>query len=449
MSLEVYIGKNKSGKTKKLEEIKKECEDNKKRVLYIPSVINLKTYFEKEKSGTSKNDSFTPQTIVIDFINEIYSSVKEIKYSEEEIKNINKNIEKLTKLKSELSIKSENDIFFDNSIVEALSIIETHPETSKTKQTNLLSFVAPKGWEEESSSGSTNYSILKLLSEFIQWINITEVKVDLKNFVLIVDEAEKFSHPELIQKTADEILKISKYIDVTISTHSPQLVERIFNKSDDELEVNLNCLFSNMTNSTITSDEEKTRYKQVELSTSQSLKDFNYREVSAIVKCLFSTNVILVEGLADQDFIESLRKEYFEDNYVTIIDCNSRSGVEKIYEKMRDVKVINYINTLLFYDEDVNPGKNNLWNEPKKRIIVNGASSIVQVPDLEGYFFKSKCKRINSKKPKCKYEIKSEIKLVKKEDLKLTYEDIKNSSTITDVVERMKEIGLKIKDWVK
>ena len=85
----------------------------------------------------------------------------------------------------------------------------------------------------------------------------------------------------------------------------------------------------------------------------------------------------------------------------------------------------------------------------KKRIIVNGASSIVQVPDLEGHFFKSKCKRINSKKPKCKYEIKSEIKLVKKEDLKLTYEDIKNPSTITDVVERMKEIGLKIKDWVK
>ena len=459
MSLEVYIGKNKSGKTKKIEERKKLDEINKKRVLYIPSVINLKSYIEKEKSGANKADPLTPQTIVIDFINEIYSAVKEINYDEKEKEIINENIKKLTILKKSILENSKNDTFFDNSIADALLIDKTIRTNVKTEKIKLLSFKVEKDWDNESSSGSTNYSILKLLSGFIEWIKDNEPKLDLNLFSLIIDEVEKFSHPELIQKTADEILKISKYIDVVISTHSPQLIERILNKRDDKLQITFKWLFANRPTILVTKDEAEITpqdiiYDEIELFESDALIDLNYREVNAIVKCLFSSNVILVEGLADQDFLESLREKYFNENYVTIIDCNSRSGVEKIYKKMKKMKVINHINTLLFYDEDVERGDDNSWTVRKKRITIEGASSIVQVPNLEDEFFLSRKYENSDKinKPSREYRIKNEkdeLKWVNKKSLKLTYSDIENSSTMLNVVEKMKKIGLKIQNWVK
>jgi len=245
MSLKILIGRNKSGKTYKLLELKKTHEANKKTSLYIPSVIDLNNYIEKEKQGSKLSDPKTSHYLMIEFINKILSEKikKTTKYTFDEIKENNKNTENLKSMKNTFEEKSKNDIFFEKDIIDLLQI-NTISEEREFKLKNILEFNPKfkneknKTWDENCSSGSINYSLLKLLGEFMVWSKNQDYPLD--DIVLIIDEPEKFSHPELIQKISDEILNISKYITVEIATHSGQLVERIFNKAetDDEIEYN-------------------------------------------------------------------------------------------------------------------------------------------------------------------------------------------------------------------
>lgn len=462
MSLEICLGRNKTGKTHYLNSLIKNYEIEK--ALYIPATIDPKKCIEK-------NSSFIDpiQLMIINFLNSIFSTIINHKNIVNQDKIKTDYFANLVKMKKNIQEISKNDIFFDKQFIDGLNIIEKN-ELSK------LELFEPIKWfslgidnlennnsskkEKAYISSSVNYSLLKLVSEILKWLKTDHNLWDLsltKNFILIIDEVEKFSHPELIQKTADEILSISEIINVVISTHSPQLVERIMNKHKNIYLKNTITLSYHYFNKNMNQfEKDKYEPKKIELAI---LTKLNYRELRIITDCLFSTNVILVEGLSDKDFIESLRMKFFQEKYILVIDCNSRGGVEQTYKILKELKLLgsNFINTLLFYDRDVVEGKNNEWKEPKNLIVIDKrlVKEIVQVPDLECTFFTCEPQQQIIKKnhkPKFKYEIISknnQKKWVKKKDLLVTYDNIESISTKKDVVKLMRKIGKEINEWAK
>ena len=462
MSLKILIGKNKTGKTRALTESKKEHESNNKTVLYIPSVIDLNNYIEKEKSGTKINDPKTPHFLFIEFINKIISINKTVQYTLSEMKIINKNHDELKGMKKIFLQKSENDIFFEEDIINLLKINEIQMWREVTPE-NILEFDPKIGrkWDESCSSGSINYSLLKLLGEFINWSK--DQNYYLEELVLIIDEPEKFSHPELVQKITDEILNISKCIAVEIATHSEQLVERIYNKTttDDEIIYTYKGKYKD--------ENEIWNYDSLNLELEKYLNgEFHFREVNSIIKYLFSSNVILIEGIEDREFIESLRIDFFDEYYLTIIDCHGRGGISKIINIIEQLNLLKFIKVLIFYDEDTLFNKaTSKWDLPVQHIeIIDNIKSIIQKPDLEKCFYKyyeieppnkqqqkkcndKNCNKENNNEKKPKYEFITKSGIVSKKNLKLDQKSILKDSTIPNAKEKIRKIGQEIQTWLR
>lgn len=70
MSLNIYVGKNKTGKTKAIEELNDDKNDF---TLYLPTEMILKDFISKENFGSSANKILSPLAKIINFINDIYS----------------------------------------------------------------------------------------------------------------------------------------------------------------------------------------------------------------------------------------------------------------------------------------------------------------------------------------------------------------------------------------
>ncbi len=73
MSLEIIFGKNKTGKTKYLEEKYNNKDPN---VLFIESEIDFDSVLKGNLGGTGKNVIFSPHKKIIDFLNEKKMLVK-------------------------------------------------------------------------------------------------------------------------------------------------------------------------------------------------------------------------------------------------------------------------------------------------------------------------------------------------------------------------------------
>lgn len=88
MSLKIIFGKNKSGKTKYLNE-KYSNEDD--YVLFLPAEINLITTIKKGNWGTEKNPNYAPQTKIVKFLNEvIIGNIYKKKINKKEKNRLNK-----------------------------------------------------------------------------------------------------------------------------------------------------------------------------------------------------------------------------------------------------------------------------------------------------------------------------------------------------------------------
>ena len=205
--LKIIIGKNKTGKTKYLD-IKYNNKQN-ENVLYIPAEIHYyNDVFKDENYSTKASKDYTPQHKVFDFIKKQIKIIDdEVKLSEEQKKKID-NLKELFSSFNEKEIKNSNDEYFDEdlfyqyiqmkNISDSINIIYDFLE-KKTVKDDII---------ENSSSGSTNYSLIKFLDKFLS------IKTDLINinndWTLVIDEIEKFSHPELIFKLSDLIVSISQ-----------------------------------------------------------------------------------------------------------------------------------------------------------------------------------------------------------------------------------------------
>ncbi|MGL4343192.1 MAG: TOPRIM nucleotidyl transferase/hydrolase domain-containing protein [Metamycoplasmataceae bacterium] len=377
MSLKIYIGKNKTGKSKELESVNNDfIKQENNLVLYLPAELDLEEYITKENLGTTAKPIISPQVKVINFINEIYKYCIEIKLEEKQIKEIKKNEEFLENITNDLKNENENDIFFERETLNFFKLKSFDEKKPLNYIFNPLEIIKLKSEQiKNASSGTKFYSLLKMLCDFLKILDkypdFKKEQIKIKNFKIILDEPEKFCHPELIDKIANQIYDLSLIFDIVIATHSNLLVEKIFKKqSFFERNEDIEYIYFY---------KEKEKFKKLNLNLFNELIDANSRRISLIIKCLFSSNVILVEGLADELFLNDILFEINSSSYITIIDTNDRIGVEKCKEILVHLGLSKIINILIFYDlDDKDPI--NIKDNPE-------ITSIIQNKNIEIEFF--------------------------------------------------------------
>jgi hypothetical protein len=133
-------------------------------------------------------------------------------------------------------------------------------------------------------------------------------------------------------------------------------------------------------------DIEEQIIKQIKELDSNKIKkiirEWNYRDLSNLSKTLFSSNVILLEGILDNTLINEIitnnnNDEKLQNQYYTILDCAGKGNIKKIYNAISDLNLLELIKLFLFYDLD---------NE-KTIKVQNDVFKFENNPDLEQSFF--------------------------------------------------------------
>ena len=410
MSLEIIFGKNKSGKTKYLEE-KYKNQDSK--VLFLESEIDFDNVL-KGNLGTPAKEILPPHRKFLNFFNEIIGRNYQIelhgdKYNELiEWKKIFDNFFE--------PIKNNNDEFFERCFKDSLNT-ENLSENNFTLQFDLLKFNPSKRQNLSGSSGSLSYSSIKMLYEMISNEDVLGKKFSMNGFKLIIDEVEKFLHPELIFKVAHMLVKISERMDVIVTTHSPIFLERIFyiNKNILKVKTDFNIKYSLKYSNVKKEDNNNCIFTLDNKKIEEILKTNNYRILSNLSSLLFSSRCFFVEGLLDTSIITNIIQDVpdLEDKHYTIIDCGGKSQLKQLYNLAKKLDILKFYKVCLFYDKD----------NSKTFDIINDCSQIVNDPDLEKTFFNLDEQQIGNNKNKTKcLEIKSgwvNLENFKKEEINL------------------------------
>lgn len=374
MSLEIVFGKNKTGKTKYLKDTYNSIEPN---TLFIEAEIDFDDVLKGKCGGTGKNVIFSPHKKIIDFLNQIIGSSFKVKVVDDD------EYQKFFQFKNIIDsfsqkLKEITDDFFEDSFKNSFKTCDLKDEFEH--KIDLIEFSNEK---RDGSSGSLSYSLIKLLYEMILDEKI-QIKCDF--FALVIDEIEKFLHPELIFKIANMIVKVSEKLNVIVTTHSPLFLERIFyihknrivNKKDCDIKYSLKYS-SDIKNS---NNNEIFNFDTNEII--EILKIKNYRTISNLSYFLFSSKCFLVEGLIDNSIINDIIFMNNIDKPYTIIDCGDKGQIETMLNIIRSLSITPYYQVCLFYDSDSNKnGKLILINDDEK----NNVYSIVNDPDIEESMF--------------------------------------------------------------
>lgn len=373
MSLEVIFGKNKTGKTRYLEGVYNSRDPN---VLFIEAEIDFDGVLKGNCGGMGKNAIFSPHKKIIDFLNQIIGKTFKVKVVDCE------DYQKLVQFKNSIDSFSQklsetDDDFFEDCFKNSFKTCNLKDEFDY--EFDLIEFNNEK---RNGSSGSLSYSLIKLLYEMI-----LDDKIQIEgNFTLVIDEIEKFLHPELIFKIANMIVKVSEKLDVVVTTHSPLFLERIFyihknkivNKKDYDIKYSLKYS-GGIKNS---NNNEIFRFDTNEIT--EILKTKNYRTISNLSYFLFSSKCFFVEGLIDNSIINDIICMNNIDKPYTIIDCGDKGQVEVMLKIIRSLSIIPYYQVCLFYDSDSNKNPKLIAiNDDEK----NNVYSIVNDPDIEESMF--------------------------------------------------------------
>lgn len=379
MSLEIIIGKNKTGKTKYLEEKYKNTKDS--NFLFIQAEIDFDKVLKGNEGGTGKNEIPSPHKKIIDFLNNIIGKSVNAKINDDEYKKILEKKNDIDEFNNK--IKNIEDDFFEDCFRNCL-------DTSILSQEFAYEFQLIKynKLDRIGSSGSLNYSLIKLLYEMIM-----NDKIQIQDkFTLVIDEVEKFLHPELIFKIAHMIVKISEKIDVILTTHSPLFLEQIFylhkkiikikNKIDIKYSLKYKHDNNDTTNGICTLDDGKI---------CNFLNEKNYRTISNFSYFLFSSKCFFVEGIIENTIINEIISSLDLNIPYTIIDCGGKGQVKTMLKVIRELSIMQFFNICLFYDTDSD--KNNKkedWIIEIKDDEKQYVSSIENDPDIEQSLFEVK-----------------------------------------------------------
>lgn len=443
MSLEIIIGKNKTGKTEFIKNKYNNAKDDK--VLFVPAEIDFDGALTGNW-GTKTKEFLPPHAKIINFLNKIIIGNKYTKkLSDEEFEKLKDIKNSFDEFVDEVKKDTSKDSFFENCFKDNLKTNDLKNELEF--EYNLLKFDPIKRDEKSGSSGSLNYSLIRILYEIVFNKNFN---VD-SSYKLVIDEIEKFLHPELIFKICNMITKISETIDVIVTTHSPIFLERIFNIHKRNLKNKLNSKITYRIKYEYGDD------KIIDIDNDKIEKiliNENYRFISNLSRTLFSSKIFLVEGLIDNTLINDIisSDNNLCNEHFTIIDCNNKMGVESHYKCMSELNIINYFKLCLFYDLDRGENKKEIDIKEKDSNVI----SIINDPDLEETFFEvEKNSKNDSEKItgiKIKDNIIIKIKSFKKEEnFCFTVDWIKENSTKKpeELEERINDLKEKIKDFLQ
>ncbi|MGL5357438.1 MAG: hypothetical protein ACRC9U_00030 [Metamycoplasmataceae bacterium] len=458
MSLNIYIGKNKTGKSKKLKEI---FDEDKEKTIFFESEIDPDVLIQKETNGTGKEAIVTPQNQLKKLINKLFEIeyTGKIEWANEIKKEYNESCEIVKNMISKLKEISKNDDFVEKEIVKSFQIKNQKEEEHYWNISPINDFL---NWEFNKktildfSSGTKFYSMILIVINILKNLiekNDDKLKNEIKNWKIIIDEPEKFCHPELISKIGSSIYDLSKIIEITIATHSPFLIESIVKKNEfdtDNSNNNIKYYYCYREKKQI-NEEQKEELNRIELKNLSSiLKDENYRRQRIIISCLFSSNIIFYEGINDETFLYSLINKLDSEKHVSFFDTNDKKGVKACFNLLKELGLSEILNIALFYDKD------NDKEEP-----VGAKYEIVQDKNLEEYFFgetynqKRKAKKDKNENEKDKefsfFKIKKEndeIAYLTKGDIDVKYDSILIYSTVDEIEDKLNYKKAEIKEWL-
>ncbi|MFU2193143.1 AAA family ATPase [Mycoplasma sp. 4079] len=432
MSLKIIFGKNKTGKTKYLESRYPKTNSNN---LFIEAEIDLEGILKGNTGGKGKNEVISPHKKVFDFLNTKFAKPFKVRISNDE------DYEKINSFKYNADrfqnkMKDICDPFFEPSFKNCFNTRGLEQEFEYNFM--VLEFLN-NNKRTMGSSGSMNYSLIKLLYEMISDGQI----MPTEEFTLIIDEVEKFLHPELVHKIANMIIEISEKLDVIVTTHSPLFLEKIFarhrkkfiNESTCNIEYLLFAKYDdhNQESTIVTLDKDRI---------TETLVENNSRITAWLADFLFSSRCFFIEGLIDNSIINDIISKNDLENPYTIIDCNGKKQINKMLNIVRDLSIIRYYRICLFYDSDGDEDTERIIQiEDEEREYV---SSVINKPDLERALFdivkKDNVEYIDTNSGAITLKNFKREKIDRNSNFIFTLDWIKQNSTKKDIENQIKAI---------
>ncbi|MCL8210368.1 hypothetical protein LT336_00098 [Spiroplasma sp. JKS002671] len=331
----VIIGKNGSGKTTFSEKIIASLDSKGIKSYFIKADLNLDKELKNAKDNNLQklglllneltNFRYEIETKELDnFFKENESFFEFCKKSDSSLSKIQKwmddnFIDKRIKI-------ADNDSDLKSVKVNKPKIINSNIfELNYNKKINMGSVF--NSLTEDAGSGQYFYTILQLINKVLEFYSETREK----SLYLIIDEPEKFCHPELIIKIANSLKSINnKIVKVICISHSSLFVNNFINNLDELILLeNFNNFFQ-YSDSLFIENTKDILQKMLEISnkfkTNKNLKNkslildklvqiykigindwFNNWPIkNDFINSLFYEKIILCEGLNDEYFLNCL-----------------------------------------------------------------------------------------------------------------------------------------------
>jgi len=298
--LKIYIGPNGFGKTTALNNEKAKLTSSgipENEILFLESEILL-----LDEVKDTKDNSKTMEYIIQELLmaSSSYQTAKDS--FESEVDNIiNANINKMNKI-------IEDVLKWNNSVRDST---KNFISTGKKDYKKLVTINA-KDIKEKMGSGQRMNFILKLVKES-----------NSKKYIFL-DEPEKYSHPSMLNETANLIKSIEKRgVNLYIATHSPKLLSMldidfenlyIINDSTHDLKIlDFQKAIDSLHFKTLGSfgKKEKTYYDITSLI--NNIKTIHYRQ---FLEAIFSKKIYICEGINDSLFLNKVLQDndkYYDD----------------------------------------------------------------------------------------------------------------------------------------
>lgn len=294
--LEIYIGPNGYGKTRKLislkEDLIKKQNVDETNILFIDSEILL-----MDEVKDTKDNSKTMEYILTEILSTDSVTIARTAFEDA----IDKEI-----------IKAQSGL--DCILDSILSINEQTREPNK----NLVITTSKKEYKKLVKINSDDIKNKMGSGQRMQLI-LSIANQSNKNYIFI-DEPEKYSHPSMLNKTASILQTLSKTKNVYIATHSPKLLSMLSFDFDnlyiinDSTHVAKVIPFEKITNDLKSkinigsfNAKEKSYYDKDSLI--KNIFELHYRE---FLEVLFSKTVYVCEGESDVLFIKKVLLTYDE-----------------------------------------------------------------------------------------------------------------------------------------
>jgi len=360
--IKVFIGPNGYGKTTKLESIKQNLINsgvNGNEILFLESEILL-----LEEVKDTKDNTKTMEYILTELLETVPVITSRTNFEQAIDTEITSNIANVNTIIDD--ILSLNGMTRTGDFI-SVSTAKTYKNLVKINQNDV---------KKKMGSGQRMHLLLELVNK------------SSKQY-LFIDEPEKYSHPSMLNKTANLLNVLSLTKDIYIATHSPKLLsmldldlDNIFILNDttyDEKNIDFVGAIGSLTAHSALLSTIPRLAKSLSYFNLANLKDnirrLHYRD---FMEALFAKTVYLVEGVNDELFIKKMlldNGKYYGDYYIFPVYGKQHMMIFAYILSCLSIDV------KLFFDEDNSNPINTSANT-----LLSGFDHVMFSPNIEDNF---------------------------------------------------------------